>query len=251
MVIFYTLPPAGVPYPYILINARNPNINYIIDHHRFVKKVIVDSGVEIFRNPSIKDYSHDHFNKLVSVYRRTKTLIEGEVYVTVPDYPDDYHPKALWVNGKTNIERTLDNIVYALTSYPDINWLIPVQGHNKQPKSVIMALELYNKKDVPLNKYIAIANLCVEKSGKVMVETVKLAHNWLMRNGLMPKIHIFGPTVSAIAKLSRYIYSFDSTAWTKPRKPNGWSAKNSKERIWLFIAWLYKYSDIIDIPLER
>lgn len=246
---FYTLPPHEVPYPFVLINARNPAINYIINNRRFIRSVIVDSGVEIFRNPNVKDYPRGWFSHLVSLYRRVKVLVpNAEVWVTVPDYPDDYHPKALWVDGKTNIERTLDNILYALTSYPEVNWLIPIQGHNKQPHSIVKALELYAKHNVPLNRLLAVANLCVEVSDVIMVETVKLAHNWLIKQGIMPKIHVFGPDVGAVKKAKQYIFSFDSTAWTKPRVSGGWSAKNRRERVWLFITWLHRYADMIDMP---
>jgi len=250
MVRFYTTPPTEIPYPYVLINARNPALDYIIANRKFIRAIIIDSGVEMFRDPKIKDYPKGWFNHLLGLFRRvTRITSNAIVWVTVPDYPDDYHPRALWTNGKTNIERTLDNIVYALSSYPEVNWLVPIQGHNKQPSSVIYALELYDKHDIPLNRLLAIANLCVEKSDKIMVLTIKQAHNWLMHNGIMPKIHIFGPDVGAVKKAREYIYSFDSTAWTKPRVSGSWSAKDNKERVWLFITWLYRYADIIDIPL--
>ncbi len=120
--LFYTLPPIYIPYPFILINANNPNINYIVKNRDFIESVIIDSGVEIFRDPSIKDYPSNHFEKLVRLYKRVKNICRDcNVYVTIPDYPDDYNPKALWINNKTNIERTLDNILYALNSYSEVN----------------------------------------------------------------------------------------------------------------------------------
>ena len=248
---FYTLPPKQIPYPYVLINAVRPKVDYLVRYREFLDSVIIDSGVEMFRDPAVKDYPPNWFDRLAMLFKRVTSIApHAKVWVTVPDYPDDYHPKALWVGGKTNIERTLDNIIYALTSYPEVRWLIPVQGHNRKPHSVVSALEMYVSKDIPLDKYIAIANLCVERSDKVMVTTVKLAHDWLMRNGIMPKIHVFGPDVSAIAKLSRYVYSFDSMAWTKPRVNGYWSAKNDVERIWLFITWIHKYANIIEIPYK-
>ena len=249
MARFYTLPPEVIPYPFILINANNPNVNYLVRHRDFIESVIIDSGVEIFRDPEIKDYPPNHFEKLVSLYKRVKCIVrDAEVYVTVPDYPDDYHPKSLWINGKTNIERTLDNILYALTSYSEVNWLIPVQGHYRSPKSVIYALELYQKHDVPLN-YIGLANLCVEDRVSIVNETVELAWAWLFSNGYNTKIHVFGPDIRSIPAIKQYIYSFDSMAWTRPRAPCGYSAKNNSERIYLFLTWIYKYAQVIDLPL--
>ena len=251
MVRFYTLPPNEIPYPFILINANKPSLHYIIKHRRFIESVIIDSGVEIFRDPSIKDYPPNHFMKLASLYKRVKSIAgDAEVYATVPDYPDDYHPKSLWLNGKTNIERTLDNILYALNSYSEVNWLIPVQGHNSDPESLVYALELYQRHGVPLDNYIAIANLCVERKDTILVESVKRVWAWLWSNGYYhTRIHVFGPDVSAIQYIVQYIYSFDSMAWTKPRTHGGWSAKTNGERIYLFLTWIHRYSKIIDIPL--
>ena len=44
------------------------------------------------------------------------------------------------------------------------------------------------------------------------------------------------------------IYSWDSTAWTRPRAPGGSSAWNSDERVYLFITWIWKYSELIELP---
>jgi len=216
----------------------------------FIESVIIDSGVEIFRDPNIKDYPPNHMDYLVELYKRVLRTISGaEVYVTVPDYPDDYNPKSLWIEGKTNIERTLDNIKYALQSYSEVNWLIPVQGHYRNPKSVIYALELYQKYDVPLNDFIALANLCVENRVSVIREQVRLTVQWLYRSGhYSTRIHIFGSDMRAIETIHKEIFSFDSTAWTKPRGKGGYSAKNEKERIYLFITWIHKYADIIELP---
>jgi len=251
MVKFFTLPPIEVPYPYVLLNARNPAIDYVIKYRGFIREVIIDSGVEIFRNPSVKDYPKGWFEHLASLFKRVKQLVpHTTVWATVPDYPDDYHPKSLWVDGKTNIERTLDNILYALSNYPEVNWLIPVQGHNSKPESVVYTLELYSRNDIPLDRYIAVANLCVERRDEVIVRTIKLVHSWLMKNGIIPKIHVFGPDISAIMKIKQYITSFDSTAWTKPRVSGYWSAKNSRERVWLFLTFIHRYAHLIELPYE-
>lgn len=251
MPLFYTLPPNTIPYPYILINANNPAINYVITNHRYIDSIIIDSGVEIFRDKNVKDYPPNHFERLVKLYKRVKQYVsDAKIYVTVPDYPDDYHPRALWLsNDKTNIERTLDNILIALNNYPEVNWLIPVQGHYRKPSSVVYALELYQKHDIPLDDYIAVANLCVEERTKIIVETIMFVNSWLFSNGYYnTRIHVFGPDVRSINNIHKYIYSWDSMAWTRPRTPNGYSPKTMQERIYLFLTWIHKYSDIIDIP---
>ena len=248
---FYTLPPFEVPYPYVLVNANNPDggLRYIVRYRDIVESVIIDSGVEIFRDPGVRDYPPGHFDRLVSLYRRVRSYVPGvEVYVTVPDYPDDYHPRALWVGGKTNIERTLDNILYALTSYREVKWLIPVQGHFEKPGSIVYALELYQKHGVPLEDYVALAMLCVSRKCSIVQKTVSLAYHWFIGNGLDTRIHVFGPAVNCIRLVRKLVYSFDSMAWTRPRRYHGSSAWNNRERVYLFITFLHAYSDLIDLP---
>jgi len=55
-------------------------------------------------------------------------------------------------------------------------------------------------------------------------------------------IHAFGLTLSALPKVSRYINSWDSMAWTFPRKP-GHSCKNSRERVRYFIEYLERVNE--------
>ncbi len=252
MVRFYTLPPLEIPYPYVLINANRPEngLRYIVRHRDIIESVIIDSGVEIFRDPSVKDYPPNHFEHLVSLYKRVRSYVSGvEIYVTVPDYPDDYYHRSLWISDEiTNIERTLENIKYALTSYPEVKWLIPVQGHYEKPSSIVYALELYQKHDVPLDDYIALANLCVSRKCSVIQRTISLAYYWLVRNGYEADIHVFGPSVSCLRHAKKMVYSFDSMAWTKPRTFGGSSAWNGRERVYLFITFLHRYADLIDIP---
>jgi hypothetical protein len=53
MLRFYTFPPSGVQYPYLLVNPRN----YRVLFERRFKHAILDCGVELFKhNPSLKDY---------------------------------------------------------------------------------------------------------------------------------------------------------------------------------------------------
>ena len=56
--IFYTKPPKKIPYPYVLINLNNPKDgkSYIRKHRDIIKSVIIDSGIEIFRRPDVKEY---------------------------------------------------------------------------------------------------------------------------------------------------------------------------------------------------
>jgi len=261
--IFYTLPPWRIKYPYILINNRNPEqgLKYLINygHWRHTKKIIIDTGIEIFRDKEIKDYPggyKHHTRRQVLLYEKIRKIARyAEVYVTIPDYPDDYHPKNLWISREyTNIERTIDSVFYAITNYPNINWLIPVQGWNHRPKSVIHSLQLLYRRDFPFERYnyYAIANLCVEQKCDIIVRTVEYAYNWFKDVlGYIPRIHLFGPKLRCVRKIVDKIYSWDSMAWTRPvehglHKKYPWSAKNEEQRELFFMKYLeHIYKSVI------
>jgi len=240
---FYTLPP--IPWPYVLINANRPKVEYVRKHRRDIKSVIIDSGVEIFRDPSVKDYPRGWFTRLINLYGIVKSYVD-EVYVTVPDFPDDYNPRSLWIDGKTNIERTVDNIVYALDHYGFVNWLIPVQGHNRDPRSIERSVGLLEEAGVLQKKdYYAIANLCVEPRTDIIAKTVSIAR------GLLPnkKIHVFGIKLEALKYVGHLIDSFDSFAWTRPvtrriiKKRHSYRTK--EEAILFFEKWVRRLDEIL------
>jgi len=207
MIKFFTCPPK--PYPYILINVLHPKFSFL----KYAEEVIIDSGIEIFRNPNVKDYPRDHLSKLIKVYLKAKAIMHQKpIYVTCPDYCDDYHPKSLWLNEKyTNIERTVDNVLKYTKEYP---WmLITIQSHNKKPDSIRKCIELYREYGI-LEKfdYFALGNLCVEPDIELIYKTVKNARNQLKDK----KIHVFGLKLNVLKKIFTLIDSFDSMAWTRP-----------------------------------
>ena len=202
----------------------------------------------MFRDPSIKDYPEDWERRLVNLYYKVKTQTKAIVWVTVPDYPDDYHHQSLWISeNKTNIERTLENVLYYTAKYPNINWLIPIQGHNKKPQSIIKSITLYEEHGI-MDKYdyYGIANLCVEPNTEIIYQTVKLAKEKLPDK----KLHVFGLKLPAVRRIHHLIHSFDSIAWTRPvndRVVNygkRYSAKSMQERIRFFEEWLRRLEAI-------
>jgi len=243
----FTTPPK--PYPYVLINVMHPKFSPL----RYAKEVIIDSGVEIFRNPQIKDYPKNHINKVLKVYAKVKQIVRNNnVWVTVPDYPDDYHPHNLWFNEQyTNIERTVENVLKYTEQYKSIPWLIPIQGWNKNPLSVLRSINLYKEYGI-LDKfnYYAVGNLCVENDVNIMYKTLKIVREALNNK----KIHVFGLRLNALRKVYWLIDSFDTTAWTRPVDSSlnaNYSCKTKEERIKFFDRWLEKYNNIIkNIPLD-
>jgi hypothetical protein len=172
----FTTPPR--PYPYVLINVMRPKFSPL----RYAEEVIIDSGVEIFRNQNVKDYPRNHIMRLLKVYTRTRQIVRDKpVYVTVPDYPDDYHPRNLWLSEEyTNIERTVENVLKYTEQYKSIPWLIPIQGWNRNPKSVLRTINLYKEHEIiDRFNYFAVANLCVESDVEIMYQTLRLVREVL------------------------------------------------------------------------
>jgi glycosyltransferase involved in cell wall biosynthesis len=241
VVKLFTNPPR--PYPYVLINVMRPKFSPL----RHAEEAIIDSGVEIFRDPSIRDYPGDHASRLIRVYIKARSIMRNKpIYVTCPDYPDDYHPGSLWIsNDYTNIERTVDNVLKYTEKYRNIPWLIPIQGWNKRPESVLRCIKLYKEHGI-IDKfdYFAVGNLCVEPDVKVIYETIRLVRGELPDK----RVHVFGLKLSALRMVFHMIDSFDTMAWTRPVDSSlrvNHSCKTKEERIRFFERWLEKYGAII------
>ena len=232
---FYTLPPFEVFWENIIINAHRPEIGlkYLRRWGRKVKNVIIDSGVEIFRDRNVTDYPIGHIKHMVIIYHQVRQLCpNAHVMLVCPDYPDDYHPQALWLSEDyTNIERTVDNVIYCVENYPDIPWIIPIQGHYRKPRSILRSLKLLW--DIfERYSYVALANLCVERRFEIVKRSYNLVRFYLPRH----KIHIFGLDLDYAKRLRPY--SFDSLAYTYPRQSGRWSCKNKEERITYFNLYI-------------
>jgi len=243
---FYTLPPEDVAWPWVLINANRPEIGikYLRLHRGDIDAVIIDSGIEIFRNPDVKDYPPGHLRRLVWLHNRVRLLVpSAEVWVTAPDYCDDYHPGALWLSDKiTNIERTVESVKRAITTYPEVNWLIPIQGHYRRPKSVVRCIDLMEQEGILDGAdYVAVANLCVERRHDIMIETILIAERMLAPR----RIHVFGLDLDVAEKVRNRIFSFDSMAWTFPRTHGLPSAKTSEDRKRYFLSYIARIQKIL------
>jgi len=237
----YTLPP--LPYPYVLLNANNPKLHYVLKNRGYIESIIIDSGIEIFRDPWVKDYPYGHINKLIGIWRFVKGMVK-EAYVSVPDYCDDYNPGSLWSGDKTNIERTVDNVVKYTSMYPEVNWLIPIQGHNKDPYSLNRSIDLLESAGI-IDKYdyFAVGNLCVEPDTSIIYDALMIARKRLPDK----RLHAFGLKLKALEKVRAFIDSMDSFAWTRNvRFPGVPSAQTKKDRIEYFRLWMNRYNSIFN-----
>lgn len=246
---FYSLPPLSIPYPYIILNVNNPKYGYVRRHKDTIQSIIIDSGIEIFRDSNVREYPFDILNKIIRTYFKVKRIVDCEVFVTVPDYCDDYHPQNLWISKDyTNIERTLDNCIKYTEKYPTINWLIPIQGWNKDPNSLKRSISLLEDSGFTKDfNFFAIGNLCVELNIELIHKTAKYARTLLPDK----RLHIFGAKLPSAPYIRPYVDSFDSIAWTRPvtHELGNWSCKTTEERIKFWNAWVDRLHELTSQPI--
>jgi hypothetical protein len=141
------------------------------------------------------------------------------------------------------VDRTLDNVFYIL-SQDKIPWLLPAQGYEDVPQSILKAIEVYMESRLHKKYRIALANLCTSKNTATIVKTVHTARQ-LCRDC---RFHIFGPSVKAVEEALGMLKqgdSFDSAAWTFPRIRGLWSAKSEHERRVYFELYLKRVAEAL------
>jgi len=250
--IVFTWPPKAIAYPYVLINQKSEKeaLEYLKRYKDFIRMIIIDSGVGIFKHGKYFDYPGGPelaIHRQAIMYKEAQRICpDAKILATVPDYPDDYVPQRLWKSKEvTNIERTEENILLALEKFPEIEWLIPIQGHARRPSSILRHIELLRADGVLKSRYFfAVAMLCVEPDAKIILETVKIARRELPDKWL----HVFGPKMNSLRFIRHYIDSFDSVTWPhwlwnrRDMLPN-----RERERKW-FSHWLNRIRSELNAP---
>jgi hypothetical protein len=254
---FYSTPPNhAVPWLWLLINVFTVDtLADLLEAYRalgiktYQIHVVLDAGVDKYwRKPYDElptDYDDSYWNVFWSSADTIKKLHKefGLFYeVTAPDYVDDYsatwgRKHCLWIDNCTNIDRTLENVFYVIEQ-DKIPWLLPAQGYEDVPESILKAIEVYKSHSLHKRYRIGLANLCTSKKASMIVETIRLAREFCKDC----RYHVFGPSLTAIKKAIVLGYmqpgdSWDSTAWTFPRG-SGWSAKTVDERVHYFLFYL-------------
>ncbi|ADJ54244.1 hypothetical protein HAV1_gp21 [Hyperthermophilic Archaeal Virus 1] len=153
----------------------------------------------------------------------------------VPDYPSDYENNPIG----DNIERTIRNIEYATTKYPNVKWIIPIQGKKDDVASVIKTFEqVVNMGVLDRYSHIAIAPTCTTHNIKFLRDVSMLI--WkrvkqLEKNGRYIKIHMFGTTMKAWKHIAPYIDSTDTIVtnyWCLPLMGKMCTTREEKEKAW-------------------
>jgi len=237
-----------------LLNVHNYDIDRFIDKDLKIVAVILDAAVDYYwKKPCSStpvDYDNDYWNRFWNAVDYLKSIAKEKwihLEVTVPDYPDDYSKEwkkehCLWIDSYTNVDRTLENVFYIIEQDRGVKWLLPAQGYENTPESILLPLEVYTKHRMHKKYRIALANLCTTKNTATIVKTVYIARQFCPDCSF----HIFGPSIKAVEDAAlKQGDSFDSAAWTFPRSSGLWSAKNEHERRVYFELYLKRVAEAL------
>ena len=235
--LFFTTPPRPLlregNYPYLLLNFFS--YRYLFKNNNW-KLAIVDCAVEHwFRKLKLNDYPKDFFKKWEEIAKILYDNFGERVWITIPDYPDDYYQGLCYENGKDNVDKTLENIKKFIKLKGC--WMPVIQSNYKNIKrfeeSAMLVKEIVG--DYPR---VAIGTVCKVRDGKFIVECCKIARKYFKNSW----IHAFGLTIKYLDKVKEYINSFDSLAWTSFKKYKN----SSNEKYWYFFEYIKRVENIIN-----
>ena len=227
MVRFYSYPPKGVTWPWILRTQKQKERPY--------KHEIIDAGFYDLLNPP-----HQYSQKRLQAWQNLVT----PGWKTVPDCPD--------LQGEFKVAVDFDTQEYSwdlLTRFydpEDRSHLPVIQGRYEDANSFLEYAKKL-KKEYGEPPQIAIGTLCKSNSIQIVEEGTKLIRK------LFPFafIHGFGLKMHHLARTWMYIDSYDSSAWTWPRNNGSGSgrrpqATTKKEKIQYFTEYTKQISKYCD-----
>jgi len=238
--IFFTTPPEGIYYPYLLANYRN--VEKLIA--RKFELMLVDSGVFYwFFKRRMEDYPAWYLDEAMRIAFKLSRIYGDKVWFTIPDYPSDYYP----TDWRRNVERTFANIE-RFRRMEGVEWVYVIQGpYPFNPDDRISCLEAFEDSCKRMKKYapkrLGIGTICKGNDLKFIVECCKIAREYFPDEW----IHAFGPSLKSIPLIRPYINSFDSMAYifyapwqnSKWRNPKvGERLPSSSEKRARFHAWM-------------
>ena len=228
---FYTTPKGEVEWPYWLVNPRTEKrlLNSGFEH------AIADSGVMIFVHEDITEYPQG-FLREWKYKAKLLTDIYGEdrISCVIPDYPDDYNPGQFG----DNVEKTISNIEDFI-SVDGPKWVVSLQSRYLDKFSFLKAVQ--EVKDL-LGHYpnLAIGTVC--KCNRI--EFIKYCCDVARQHFPKSWLHAFGLTLRALPHVNETLDSWDSMAWTFPRKPGGRSHRGGEE-VEYFDAYVNRIAEIM------
>jgi hypothetical protein len=224
-------------YSHIIVNVFDETSFRYIDP-RWVKSVIIDSGVHtVFHRYVLNEYPGGYktwIAKVVRWWRFAKTLVD-DVYAVIPDYPSDYKNNPI----TDNIERTIRNIKYAIAKYPDVKWIIPIQGKKDDVVSVVKTFDLVvNMGVLDRYNYIAIAPTCTTHNIRFLRDVAALIWRRIRqieKTKRHIRIHMFGTNMKSWIHIAPYVDSTDTIVtnyWCLPLIGKMCTTREEKEKAW-------------------
>jgi hypothetical protein len=249
--IVYSRPPyPDMGYSYVIVNVFDEtSFKYI--NPKSVKSVIIDSGVHsIFHRLELDEYPSGYVSWIAKVarwWRLVKRYVD-DVYAVVPDYPSDYANNPI----SDNVERTIRNIEYAVTKYPEVKWIIPIQGKKDDVVSIVKTFDqVVNMGVLDRYDYIAIAPTCVTRDVKFLRDVAVLIWKRVKqveKGGRRIKIHMFGTNMKSWKYIAPYIDSTDAIVTNYQCLPligKMCTTREEKEKAWqIFIQRVAEVSAI-------
>jgi hypothetical protein len=237
-------------YPYIIVNVFDEtSFRYI--NPKTTRSVIIDSGVHtVFHRLELKEYPGGYqawIAKVVKWWNTVRARVSG-VYAVIPDYPSDYENNPI----DDNIERTVRNIEYAVAKYPDVRWIIPIQGKKDDVVSVIKTFDqVVDMGVLERYDYIAIAPTCTTRSIQFLRDVAALI--WkrvkqIEKNRRRIKVHMFGTNMKAWRYIAPYVDSTDTIVtnyWCLPLIGKMCTRRKEKEQAWQI--FLQKAAEVASI----
>lgn len=220
---FYTLPPREIYHPYLLVNIKN--IKEL--EKREYEHSIVDIGIyDLLKGP------HQHSEEKLKQWKQLK--VSG--WKVVPDCP------SLLYEFDVNI--SFSNTEYSkelMTEYYDPNdeTHMPViqatiiKGSDDYQGSIRNYVDWF-KRNYDTPKVLGIGSVCKSGNKQMTIWTCRFIR-WFFPNTWL---HAFGLKLHHFREVRGVIDSYDSMAWTFPRKSGLPSCKNKKMRIEYFHDYL-------------
>jgi len=232
MEIFFTTPPPGVKYPYVLTTMTRP-AHEIINKYHYAEFILLDTGVDLFFfRKRLQDYPKGYLEHYADKARLLSRIFKN-AWVTIPDYPDDYYPGHI----RDNVEKTIANI-RRFIGIPGVQWLPVVQSRFHDRFSFLSALAEVRSVigDFPR---VAIGTVCKSRDSRWIAYTAHATRNHFPHS----KIHAFGATLKALPRFHMYVHSVDSNSWDFYRSwddriaHRGWLAKKDEIYAKLPATW--------------
>lgn len=231
------------PIPYIM-----PHVLLRFDWEKWLRNgwcqhVIIDCAVEqIFFKKKLKDYPDWYWTKFNQAVTKAKN--NENVWVVIPDYPDDYEQGMTYEQGMDNVDKTFRNIERFIHT-PEVNWLPVIQSRYLERQSFLESCKRMKKYNP---KKIGIGTICKTRNLPFIHHCLKTARSrfpdaW---------IHAFGFTLKAMPFARHYINSADSSShitWLLwERRDRGWSSNDPEVTNKAYDAFQKRAKVIINLP---